>query len=212
MIDTLHGARIWLSGAVPPNATHEQRASILDFVRQFAATVFRHGGHIIHGYHPSFIPTLIDEAARYIEAGGRRDCLTLAVSRFFTKNDDVELLRSVRELCVVYETPEAPGNNARDDSLLILRTWISERCDAFVAVGGNWWVEVAGRAGVPVESGLAMRRGLPCFLLGGLGGAAQEYLHKHPELVTSLPIRMPLKWRWQQQLPRHIFQRLRWQH
>jgi hypothetical protein len=60
---------------------------------------------------------------------------------------------------MVYETPEASGNSARDDSLKILRQWMSARCDAFVAVGGLWWQQVAGRTGIPIEAGLAIERG-----------------------------------------------------
>jgi uncharacterized protein len=63
---------------------------------------------------------------------------------------------------------------------------MAERCDAFVAVGGQWWQEIAGRAGIPIEAGLAMQRGLPCFLLGGLGGAAGDYVRGHPEVMRSL--------------------------
>ena len=91
-----------------------------------------------------------------------------------------------REICMVYETPEAPGEANRDDCLRILRQWMSARCDAFVAVGGMWWKEVAGRSGVPLEAGLAIERGVPCFLLGGLGGAARDYVKEHPEVMRLL--------------------------
>ncbi|MGV8080369.1 MAG: CBASS cGAMP-activated phospholipase [Syntrophales bacterium] len=87
---------------------------------------------------------------------------------------------------MVYETPEATGETARDASLHLLRQWMSARCDAFVAVGGMWWKEVAGRSGVPVEAGLAIQRGIPCFLLGGLGGAARDYVKDHPEVIRLL--------------------------
>ena len=186
MAGTLQGVRIWLSGAVPPDASDAQRTSILTFVCQFAETVFRAGGHIIHGSHPSFTPTLLAQATKHIELGGRKDCLTLAVSRYWSKDPNGVPLLEWRNQCAVYETPEATGQNARDDSLTILRQWMSARCDAFVAVGGRWWQEVHGRAGVPIEAGLAMRRGLPCFLLGGLGGAAQGVVRDHPELIHSL--------------------------
>ena len=56
----------------------------------------------------------------------------------------------------------------------------------FVAVGGKWWKEVAGRSGVPLEAGLAIERGVPCFLLGGLGGAARDYVKEHPEFMRLL--------------------------
>jgi uncharacterized protein len=182
----LKGVRVWLSGAVPPEATDVQRESIIVFVRQFAAAVFRGGGHILHGSHPSFTPTLLEEAYRYTEGGGRKDCLTLAVSRYWSKNSDAVPIQSWRQRCMVYETPEASGDNARDESLNLLRQWMAERCDAFVAVGGLWWKEVAGRAGVPIEAGLAIDRGLPCFLLGGLGGVAQDYVRGNPALIRAL--------------------------
>lgn len=192
MTGRLQGVRIWLSGAVPLNISESQRESFLAFVSQFAAEVFRNGGYILHGSHPSFTPTLLAEAKKHVAAGGRKDCLTLVVSRYWSKNpDDAPQenwvpLQYWREQCVVYETPEATGTNARDDSLAILRQWMSARCDAFVAVGGLWWQEIAGRAGVPIEAGLAIDRGLPCFLLGGIGGAAQGFVLSHPELIHSL--------------------------
>lgn len=186
LIIPLQGVRVWLSGAVPSDASDVQRESITAFVQQFAAAVFRGGGHILHGSHPSFTPTLLQEADRYVAGGGRKDCLTLAVSRFWSKNMDAVPIQSWRQHCLVYETPEASGDNARDESLALLRQWMAARCDAFVAVGGLWWQEVAGRAGVPLEAGLAIDRGLPCFLLGGLGGAAQDFVRKNPLLIRAL--------------------------
>lgn len=182
----LHGVRIWLSGAVPQGVTEPQCLAILDFVRQFAARVYREGGHIVHGSHPSFYPTLLDEAKKHIKNGGRKDCLTLAVSKLWSKDTSAVPVQDWRETCMVYETPEATGESARDDSLQILRQWMSARCDAFVAVGGMWWKEIAGRAGVPLEAGLAIERGVPCFLLGGLGGAARDYVRDHPEVIRAL--------------------------
>lgn len=182
----LRGVRIWLSGGVPREASPRQRTAILKFVQQFASVVFRAGGHILHGSHPTLIPTLLEEAKKHRNNGGRRDCLTLAVSRLWSKIPDTIPINEWRETCLVYETPEVGGEAARDDSLKILRQWMSVRCDAFVAVGGNWWTEIAGRAGVPIEAGLAIDRGIPCFLLGGLNGAAKDFIRKHPELLKSL--------------------------
>ena len=183
---SLQGVRVWLSGAIPAEAAEPQQASMIAFIRQFAASVFQGGGHIIHGSHPTFTPVLLEEARSYISKGGRRDCLTLAVSKLWSKDSKRVPVQDWRQHCMVYETPEGSGDNARDDSLSILRQWMSARCDAFVAVGGRWWSDVIGRAGVPIEAGLAIDRGLPCFLLGGLGGAAQDYVRDHPALIRSL--------------------------
>lgn len=186
--DSLAGARIWLSGAIPEieGITEAQRSAILDFVRRFARRVFERGGHIVHGSHPSITPTLLEEARRYQGKGGRKDCLILAVSRHFSKNPNNAPPDEWRQVAMVYETPEATGERALDESLELLRKWMVSRCDAIVVVGGKWWQSVAGRAGVPLELELAIERGIPCFLLGGLGGAARDYVERHPEVLTQL--------------------------
>ncbi|RYD61850.1 MAG: hypothetical protein EOP84_35230, partial [Verrucomicrobiaceae bacterium] len=155
---SLSGARIWLSGAVPETegTTEAQRAAILDFVRRFARRVFERGGHIVHGSHPSFTPVLLEEAQRYQRKGGHKDRLVLAVSRLWSKDQMKVPTNNWRKHALVYETPEASGERARDESLELLRKWMVSRCDAIVVVGGKWWQPVAGRAGVPLELGLAI--------------------------------------------------------
>ena len=185
---SLAGARIWLSGAVPETegTTEPQRAAITDFVRRFSRRVFERGGHIVHGSHPSFTPILLEEAKRYQDKGGHKDCLVLAVSRFWSKDPKHVPVDEWRKLVLVYETPEVSGERSREESLAMLRKWMASRCDAIVVVGGKWWQAVAGRAGVPLELGLAMQRGIPCFLLGGFGGAAQDFVAQHPEVFSQL--------------------------
>ena len=185
---SLAGARIWLSGAVPEveGTTAAQRVAILDFVRRFARRVFERGGHIVHGSHPSFTPVLLEEAQRYQQQGGHKDRLVLAVSRFWSKDPTKVSAVDWRKFALVYETPEASGERARDESLELLRKWMVSRCDAIVVVGGKWWQAVGGRAGIPMELGYAIDRGIPCFLLGGLGGAAQDYVARHPEIFSQL--------------------------
>lgn len=184
----LLGARIWLSGSVPEeqDSTKVQRSTILNFVREFSRLVFEHGGHIVHGSHPSFTPVLLKESKRHQEQGGRKDALMLAVSRRWSKNPDVVPLDEWRQTAIVYETPEATGERARDESLEQLRKWLVARCDAVVIVGGKWWRTLAGRAGIPLELGLAIERGLPCFLLGGLGGAAKDFVAKNQDILSRL--------------------------
>ncbi len=185
---SLAGARIWLSGAVPETdgTTEAQRTAILDFVRRFARHIFQRGGHIVHGSHPSFTPILLEEAQSYQNRGGHKDRLVLAVSRFWSKDTTKVPVKEWRKLALVYETPEASGDQARDESLKILRQWMVSRCDSIVVVGGKWWQMVDGKAGVPLELGLAIERSIPCFLLGGLGGAAQDYVESHPEVFKKL--------------------------
>jgi hypothetical protein len=131
-------------------------------VSEFAATVFRGGGQILHGSHPSLVGPLIEQAKDYISKGGRKDCLTLAVSKHWSKDAASAPVHEWRQNCMVYETAEATASPTRRDEILqILRQWMADRCDAFVAVGGHWWRDVAGKAGVPIEAGMAIQRGLP---------------------------------------------------
>lgn len=185
---SLAGARIWLSGSLPESegSTESECAAILEFVRRFSSAVFRLGGHILHGSHPTFTPALLQETENHQKNGGRKDCLTLVVSRYWSKDPLKVPADEWRKRCMVYETPEASGQNARDDSLKMLRQWMAARSDAIVAVGGKWWQEIAGRAGVPLEVSLAIERGIPCFLLAGLGGAARDYVAKYPKLFAQL--------------------------
>lgn len=185
---SLAGARIWLSGSVPDiqGSTEAQREAIRDFVRRFADRVFQLGGHIIHGSHPSFTPILLEQAQRHQMMGGRKDCLVLAVSGHWSRISETLPLDEWRKVALVYETPEIEGENTRDDSLKELRRWMAARCDAVVVVGGRWWEAIDDKVGVPLELDLAIQRGLPCFLLGGLGGAAQKIVERHTGILAHL--------------------------
>ncbi len=182
---SLAGARIWLSGSIPDagDMTETQRDAIAGFVRQFTRLIFERGGHIVHGSHPSITPILLDEARKYQVQGGSRDRLMLAVSRYFSKNPDNAPVDKWRKLALVDEIPEANGDQPLAQSLELLRKWMAYRCDAIVVVGGKWW---QSNAGVPSELHLAIERGIPCFLLGGLGGAAQDFLNKHLHVFSLL--------------------------
>ena len=185
---SLQGVRVWLSGALPDveHSSDNERLAIFDFVGGFAASVFQLGGHIMHGAHPTITPILLKQAQIHQARGGKKDCLILVVSRRWSKDRKEVPVDDWRKICTVYETPEALGPDGLVESLKILRTWMAARSDAFVAVGGRWWQKIAGEAGVPIESELALERAIPCFFVGGLGGAAQAYIDAHPELFKRL--------------------------
>jgi patatin-like phospholipase/acyl hydrolase len=184
---SLRGARIWLSASIPTEmeADDEIRKSIASFVATFAQRVFERGGHIVHGSHPSIVPILADVSTRFVSSGRRRDILLLATSRYFDEGERSFLLPFAGS-ALVEETLAATGEGARERSLQILREWMSSRADAFVAVGGRGWKEGRTHPGVPEELRLALDRYLPCFILGGLGGALREYLDAHPDLIHAL--------------------------
>ncbi|WP_374368569.1 CBASS cGAMP-activated phospholipase [Dongia sp.] len=179
----LKGARIWLSASNPPGLTNERALALQKFVTDLSTGIFRAGGSIIHGSHPFIVPPLLEAAKRHQEALGTRDCLELAASEVFSK-DYADSLETWRAHSIVNIVP-AVGND-RGPSLTRLRQWMVARCDAIVSIGGKWWEENSAAAGIAEEFELARERGLPGFLLGGLGGAAAGYLDAHPEVLRAL--------------------------
>ena len=85
--------------------------------------------------------------------------------------------------CALQQIPQPP---TKERSLEELRNSLASQSDALVAIGGKWWDEDRSRAGVPAEFLLAVARGIPVFLLGGLGGATAGYLERHPEILRNL--------------------------
>jgi hypothetical protein len=68
----------------------------------------------------------------------------------------------------------------------MLREYRSNECNAFVAVGGTWWDQVPGRAGVPKELQLAKERKVPCYVLGGFGGISSRFKDEQPKWYAGL--------------------------
>jgi hypothetical protein len=185
VIAPLEGARIWLSGAIPKEASNHQTEAMQTFLRRFVAAVFKRGGSIIHGSQPTIRPLLQEVATKHLEDRGTRDALTLVVSQWFAK-DPQKYHVNVEEwskAALVHVTEEGADLQG---SLGKLREWMSSRSDAVVALGGNWWETNPKVAGVPEEFKMARERGLPCFLLGGLGGAAEGFLKTKPEMLRNL--------------------------
>jgi hypothetical protein len=69
----LDGVRVHLSGAVPDEVPDTTRAGIHDFVLRFATLVFREGGTILHGSHPTLLAPLQRAAEAYLRSKGRKD-------------------------------------------------------------------------------------------------------------------------------------------
>src|SRR4051812_47783533 len=102
----LTGVRVWLSGAVPePEAEALRRPTsdpsvsvsagsaaeegIVRFVQAFSGLLFRYGGALIHGCHPSFTPILLEQARIHREkTEGGPSPLFLAASQYFETEEN----------------------------------------------------------------------------------------------------------------------------
>ena len=181
----LQSVRIHLSGAIPDDATEAESAAIRDFVQQFSKEVFRQGGTLVHGSHPTLIDALRAAAQPFVQAGGSRDSMTLVRSRLFSETVEASAaIESQREWSVIEMIPSDPLD--REKSLVSMRQWMAERCDVVVALGGNRYEVNPDAAGVPHELEAMLQRGCPGFVLGGFGGAARGYIRDCPEILTRL--------------------------
>lgn len=178
---TLHGLRIVLSGAVPPQDEWDepgQDRAILEFVRNFAALVFKEGGRVVHGSHPTFAPVLAEQAQRFSAEAPHGSPLLLVMSALFehlVEPATLEFYGRTAEFrltaAIGHGGPEV--EETRNASLTSMRGALIARADALVAIGG-----LRKRAGlvpgVDEEIEIARKRRIPCFLVGGMGGQTER--------------------------------------
>ncbi len=195
----LRGVRVWLSGAIPEpeGETPDVRSvlenwsgsdlerGILGFVQEFASLVMKYGGEIVHGRHPSFTPILL-ECARLQRRQNTEALLELCFSDYWPEEHPGDWERWGRVSKITRIAKTGVTENDRDPSLEVLRQYMAERCNAFVAIGGRWWSGVPGRAGVPKEFELAKAKSVPCFVLGGFGGVSKTYIEQNPRWSDSI--------------------------
>jgi hypothetical protein len=182
----LQGIRICLSGAVPDDSSPTERVAIETFVSTFAAAVFREGGTLVHGSHPTFQPALEFAARRYVKSGGARDALTLVRAQEFARTpEQIATIDGMREYAAVQVIPDLCSRSKLTGTpgLISMREWMAERCDLVVAVGGNHYSVGKQLAGVPDELEEMLCRGKPGFILAGFGGAAAGYFNDNSETI-----------------------------
>ena len=175
--DFLRGFSIGLSGAIPKRDEWSEPAldrAILEFVSNFTALVFKYGGHIIHGCHPSFTPVIVRQAERTSLQGKP---LTLLISELWVDSVDDKIAKNYlrnAEIIVVRRAGIGGHTNAdtRNKSLSLLRRHLLQRMNILVAVGGQLHEHDVIKPGVLEEVKYAYEREMPYFIIGGLGGMA----------------------------------------
>ena len=179
----LSGIRVLLSGSIPDDSPN--KAAIEAFVQTLASHVFREGGTLVHGSHPSLIPPLRNAAVSYIQADGARDSLVLVRAlKYSTTADQLKEIAAHREFATVEVIPSLPGEVTK--SLVPMRAWLADRSDVVIAVGGKWYEVNKGRAGVPFELEESLQLGKPGFVIAGFGGATAGYLADNGPLLERL--------------------------
>lgn len=181
----LLGIRVHLSGAIHDNASIEQAEAIRQFVQRLSQAVFREGGTIIHGSHPSLQEPLENSAKQFVKAGGRKDALTFVrAQKYAVTTEQLAEIEEQREYVAVQIIPSIYGRP--DESLVSMRQWMAERCDVVVAVGGKWYDINKSRAGVPAELEETLARGKSGFAVAGFGGAIEGYVRDDATVLCRL--------------------------
>lgn len=178
---SLEQYEIGLSGAIPDRNDWSEPAmdrGILEFVSLFSGIVFKYGGRIVHGCHPTFTPIILRQAR--LQAGKRfRKPITLVMSNLWAKDlspDDVESMTDIAEFVVTKTDGEGGPEDAetRNRSLSAMRQVLVNAQNVMVAVGGKMHSGDGKTPGVAEEMRLAEEKGIPRFLIAGLGGFAHE--------------------------------------
>lgn len=173
---------VGLTGAIPGREHWSEPAmdrAILEFVALLSGLVFKYGGRIVHGSHPTFIPVILRQAR--LHAGKRsKKPVTLIMSELWAKdvpNDFVDGISDVAEFIVTKRVGEGGPENVetRNRSLTELRHTLIARQNVMVAVGGKLHETDGMTPGVREEMELAAQRQIPRFLVAGMGGYAAKY-------------------------------------
>lgn len=177
---SLEGLEIGLSGAIPEREKWTERAmdrGILEFVALFSGLVFKYGGRVVHGSHPSFTPIILRQARLH---STRTDIapVTLVMSDLWYRDypaDEIEAMTDVAEIVVTKKIGDGTEADARtrNDSLTAMRKVLISAQNMMVAVGGKMHEQDGANPGVAEEMALAEEHKIPRYLIGGLGGYSQ---------------------------------------
>ena len=177
---SLSGLEVGISGAVPDRSEWDEPAqdrAILEFVSLFSGLVFKYGGRIIHGSHPTFTPVIVHQAELHADKNQSRKPVTLFMSQLWEKDLDPaerEWFERTAELVIIPQVGEGGQDDpeTRNRSLTALRRPLVESMNVMVVVGGKQHSAARLTPGVAEELSLAQERRVPCFLVGGMGGMA----------------------------------------
>lgn len=178
---SLEQYEIGLSGAVPDRNDWSEPAmdrGILEFVALFSGIVFKYGGRIVHGAHPTFTPIILRQAR--LQAGHRsRKPVTIVVSDLWARDwsdEDIESITDIAELLVTEKVGNAgpEDTDTRSRSLTAMRKVLINHQNVMVTVGGKRHSHDGLIPGVGEEMKMADEKGIPRFLIAGLGGFAKE--------------------------------------
>lgn len=182
---SLRGLAVGFSGAVPERKYWTEIAqdrSILEFVAQLAGLAIKYGGRVVHGAHPTFTPILLRQAELHASESPE-PVVTVCMSSLWAKNlsgFERDRFQKSSKFVVVPQVGDGESTDpvVRNASLTAMRRVLINEMSVLVAVGGMRHEGTGLIPGVAEEVALAQKRGLACFVIGGLGGEAAQVAEK----------------------------------
>lgn len=178
---SLNGLSIGISGAIPEREMWTERAmdrGILEFVALFSSLIFKYGGRVVHGSHPSFTPIILRQARLHSTITDRKPVALVMSDLWYSDYpvDEIDAMTDVAELIVTKKIGQGTDADAttRNDSLSAMRKVLIASQNMMVAVGGKMHEKDGANPGVAEEMALAEKRSIPRYLVGGLGGYSQK--------------------------------------
>ncbi len=174
---------VGLTGAVPGRNSWSEPAmdrAILEFVALFSGIVFKYGGRIVHGCHPTFTQVILRQARLHAGKHREQKPITLIMSELWAKNLNSEFGESVSDVAEFIITKQigegGPENvETRNRSLTEMRQLLIKSQNTMVAVGGKMHEKDGIVPGVKEEMDLAAKAAIPRYLIAGMGGYAASY-------------------------------------
>jgi len=178
---SLDGLAVGLSGAIPEREKWSEPAmdrGILEFVALFSGLIFKYGGRVIHGSHPSFTPIILRQA-RLHAIKASTPPITLVMSDLWFSgytHEEIQAMRDIAEIIVTKKIGNGDVSDleVRNKSLTAMRNVLIASQNLMVSVGGKMHDRDGIIPGVAEEMNLALRHKIPRYLIGGLGGYAKE--------------------------------------
>lgn len=178
---SLEQYEVGLSGAVPDRRDWSEPAmdrGILEFVALFSGLVLKYGGRIVHGSHPTFTPIILRQARQHAAKRTRKP-VTLVMSDLWAgklSKEEVQSFSDVAEFVITKKIGRGgpQDRETRNQSLSAMRRVLIDAQNIMVAVGGKMHSGDGKIPGVGEEMKLAEQKGIPRFLVAGLGGFARK--------------------------------------
>jgi hypothetical protein len=176
-LDSLVGFEIGISGAVPERSRWTEPAldrAILEFISVFSALVIKYGGRIIHGSHPTFTPVIVEQSRNFAQGSSQKP-VTLWISELWADTPENQEFCHYLDFTEIFVTKRVGSGNSddfetRNNSLTLMRRHLVKSMNAMVSIGGLFHEDSEIKPGVLEEIELATSCGIPCFLIGGMGG------------------------------------------